>query len=138
MPGQDFEAFERIAGHPFGVGEEARGILDIAHSGPQDGALGEGRKQSQGRGGDDPSVPSEPISNCFRSNPRLSFLSTVSASKTEPSASTASIPSTCARIEPWRSTCVPPALVEINPPMVAEPLPPSVSGKRNPAASAAS
>ena len=85
-----------------------------------------------------PSVPSEPISNCLRSKPRLSFLSGASPSNTLPSGSTASIPSTSARIEPWRSTCVPPALVETSPPIVAEPLPPSVSGKRSPSAAAAS
>ena len=55
-----------------------------------------------------------------------------------PSASTASRPSTSERIEPWRSTWVPPALVDTSPPTVAEPLPPSVSGKRRPAAAAAS
>ena len=85
-----------------------------------------------------PSVPSEPISSCLRSNPRLSFFSGTRASNTPPSASTASIPSTCARIEPWRSTCVPPAFVEISPPIVAEPLPPSVRGKRRRCAAAAS
>ena len=55
-----------------------------------------------------------------------------------PSASTASSPSTCARMAPWRSTCVPPALVAISPPTVATPLPPSVRGKRRPALAAAS
>ena len=39
---------------------------------------------------------------------------------TLPSASTASIPSSWARIGPWRSTWMPPALVAIMPPMVAE------------------
>lgn len=85
-----------------------------------------------------PSVPSDPISNCLRSKPRLSFLSGVSWEKTCPSASTASSPSTRARIDPWRSTCEPPALVEISPPTVAEPLPPSVNGKRRSCASALS
>ena len=85
-----------------------------------------------------PSVPSDPISSCLRSKPRLSFFSGVSAENTAPSASTASSPSTSARIDPWRSTWLPPALVETRPPIVAEPLPPSVSGKRSPAASAAS
>ena len=85
-----------------------------------------------------PSVPSEPISSCFRSNPRLSFFSGVSAENTAPSASTASSPSTSARIEPWRSTWPPPAFVETRPPIVAEPLPPSVRGKRKPETAAAS
>ena len=85
-----------------------------------------------------PNVPSEPMSNSFRSKPRLSFFSTVMPSKTLPSASTASSPATCARIVPKRRTCVPPALVEMRPPMVADPLPPSVRGKRIPSLSAAS
>ena len=47
-----------------------------------------------------PSVPSEPISNCLRSKPRLSFFSGVSASNRAPSASTASSPRTWARMVP--------------------------------------
>ena len=39
---------------------------------------------------------------------------------TEPSASTASIPTTCARVMPWAMTWIPPALVATVPPMVAE------------------
>ena len=85
-----------------------------------------------------PKVPSDPISICLRSKPRLSFLSGTRPEKISPSASTASIPSTCARIVPWRRTCVPPALVEMRPPTVAEPLPPSVRGKRKPCSSAVS
>ena len=45
---------------------------------------------------------------------------------------------TSERIGPKRSTWVPPALVETRPPTVAEPLAPSESGKRRPAAAAAS
>jgi hypothetical protein len=57
----------------------------------------------------------------------------VSADQIVPSASTTSSPSTWSRILPWRSTCVPPALVETRPPTVADPLPPRVRESASPA-----
>ena len=51
----------------------------------------------------------------------LSLISPPRWETTAPVPSTASTPSTCARVSPYRRTCVPPALVATIPPTVADP-----------------
>ncbi len=65
------------------------------------------------------SVPSEPASTDGQWKPTVSFGRPDSEPMISPFASTASIPTTCARIVPNRSTRDPPAFVAIAPPIVA-------------------
>ena len=76
-----------------------------------------------------PRVPSEPIKNCFKSYPELSFISFFKEEIIVPSGRTASIPITKFRVIPYLKTLRPPALVEIAPPIWAEPLAPKFNGK---------
>ena len=66
-----------------------------------------------------PSVPSLPQSRAPRSYPVLSLIKPPMWETTSPVPSTASNPTSCALVEPWRSTWRPPALVAMVPPMVA-------------------
>ncbi len=68
------------------------------------------------------SVPSLPARSPTRFQPTLSFHSPFIRRMTDPSASTASRPTTRVRIGPWRMTWMPPALVATIPPRVAESL----------------
>ena len=82
-------------------------------------------------------VPSLPASNPPRSYPVLSFGIPGRRRRTVPSASTASKPTTCRRIGPWRRTFTPPALVATMPPIVAESRAPRSTPTSQPAARAA-
>ena len=66
------------------------------------------------------SVPSLPASSDGQWMPTVSLGSPASEPISDPSASTAVIPATCARIVPKRTTREPPALVAMAPPIVAE------------------
>ena len=65
------------------------------------------------------SVPSEPASTDGQWKPTVSFGRPDSEPMISPLASTASMPTTCARIVPNRTTRDPPAFVAIAPPIVA-------------------
>ncbi len=83
------------------------------------------------------SVPSLPARSPGISYPTLSLTSGVHLLSTEPSASTASIPSICARVFPYRTMRVPPALVATMPPSVADSFDAKSIPKRRPCADAA-
>ena len=80
------------------------------------------------------SVPSLPTSRLGRCGPAVSFGSPSSCVITDPSASTACRPITCARIVPKRTTREPPALVLTAPPTVAVARAPQSTAKSRPAA----
>ena len=85
-----------------------------------------------------PSVPSLPASNDGQWMPTVSFGSPASEPTIDPSARTASTPSTWVRIVPKRTTRDPPALVATAPPTVAESRLAKSTGVSRPAARACS